>query len=115
MTDRERDASILQQRRNGEPMGAIAQRYSLTPQRIGQIAYQEAERQIDDLIGLLEANRDGDDAIGLAVPFQQADGWKQALDYLQFCLDGLRRRGRKVSVTTRPTSEGTVFFLTLTD
>jgi hypothetical protein len=112
-TDRvsDRNEAVLSERIGGDTLREIGGRHGLSPEGVRVVVAREGDRQIDALEHDLDLAAETGEHPTFLVPFQEDEGWQTALAYFQWCLDRLRARGRRVTVTTRQTASGTAFMI----
>jgi hypothetical protein len=105
----DRNQQILTQRLGGDTLQQVADRHDLSRQGVRAIVIREGRRQIDALELALMANRKTGDVELFAIPDHSGPDFDLAVDYFQWCVRELAKRGVQTQVHYRPTNSGVAF------
>jgi hypothetical protein len=111
MSISERDAAVYDAHLVGESLRSIAAELQLSAEWIRQIVQRTRTAHLNKIeLDLMVAGKT-DEWPCFLVPFQQEDGWRAALHFVQEMVDGLRARGVDFDVVVRQTPAGSAFAL----
>ena len=112
----DRDAEILLDHISGDPLRTIGDRYGLSHEGARLVIVRQARRHIDTLVtGMWAAQKEGS-MLALAVPAGPDADQRFAVQYLDWVLGEMAKRGDvKPRVHYRPSAEGDSFVFALED